>query len=456
MENYDSMRKIGRGNYGTVYLARDTRNGKHYCLKQIQMETYSAEERANAQQEVEVLRTLDHPGIVRYREHFLHGDSLCVVMTYCEGGDLAATIKRRAKKEDNFTEAEVLDWFVQLVMALHHVHSKKILHRDLKTQNIFITKNLVKLGDFGIAKVMEGSMSAASTVIGTPYYMSPEVCQNQPYSYKSDVWALGCILYEMCALQQARSTRHAHAAHAARTPRAPRARRVRTPRTHAAHARRARTHARTLPVAQAWNGSNLLGLVYKIVQEKYPPLSDDYSEDLRRLVTPSLSLTLILAPTPTLILTLTLTLTCAGSSATCSPRTRQGGPTSARSCGCPSSARACSPSSTKSSRRRSPRRSPRRNRACRRPARPPASRMLAPPQPPARPPRRRHRACRFASRRAVCLAPLAAPAVCRPAGRPRPPTRPPSLGPARPRRRPASPRPLRPSPRRRSCRRRPP
>ena len=244
MENYDSMRKIGRGNYGTVYLARDTRNGKHYCLKQIQMETYSAEERANAQQEVEVLRTLDHPGIVRYREHFLHGDSLCVVMTYCEGGDLAATIKRRAKKEDNFTEAEVLDWFVQLVMALHHVHSKKILHRELKTQNIFITKNLVKLGGFGIAKVMEGSMSAASTVIGTPYYMSPEVCQNQPYSYKSDVWALGCILYEMCALQQARSTRHAHAAHAARTPRATRARRVRTPRTHAAHARRARTHAR--------------------------------------------------------------------------------------------------------------------------------------------------------------------------------------------------------------------
>ena len=207
MENYDSVRKIGRGNYGTVYLARDKRNGKHYCLKQIQMETYSAEERANAQQEVEVLRTLDHPGIVRYREHFLHGESLCVVMTYCEGGDLAAIIKRRAKKEDHFTEAEVLDWFVQLVMALHHVHSKKILHRDLKTQNIFITKNLVKLGDFGIAKVMEGSMSAASTVIGTPYYMSPEVCQNQPYSYKSDVWALGCILYEMCALQQARRVR---------------------------------------------------------------------------------------------------------------------------------------------------------------------------------------------------------------------------------------------------------
>ena len=223
MENYDSMRKIGRGNYGTVYLARDTRNGKHYCLKQIQMETYSAEERANAQQEVEVLRTLDHPGIVRYREHFLHGDSLCVVMTYCEGGDLAATIKRRAKKEDNFTEAEVLDWFVQLVMALHHVHSKKILHRDLKTRNLFLGEGGVKIGDLGVARLLGASTEFASTMVGnpllpllltltltltlarsappttltgahpspnpsqvgTPYYLSPELCENAPYNEKA-------------------------------------------------------------------------------------------------------------------------------------------------------------------------------------------------------------------------------------------------------------------------------
>ena len=87
-------------------------------------------------------------------------------------------------------------------MALRHVHGHQILHRDLKTQNIFISGNLVKIGDFGIARVMEGSMSAASTVIGTPYYMSPEVCQNKPYAFESDVWALGCILYEMLALQQ--------------------------------------------------------------------------------------------------------------------------------------------------------------------------------------------------------------------------------------------------------------
>ena len=216
------------------------RNGRDYCLKDISMEAFSAAERTTAEQEVQVLRALNHPGIVRYHEHFMHRESLCVVMAYCEGGDLSREIKRRAAAHRPFSEAQVLDWFVQMVMALRYVHSKRILHRDLKTQNIFIAHHqaraLIKLGDFGIAKVMEGSMAAASTVIGTPYYMSPEVCQNQPYSYKSDVWALGCILYEMCALQQ------------------------------------------------AWNGSNLLGLVYKIVQQKYPPLPESYSPNLRELV----------------------------------------------------------------------------------------------------------------------------------------------------------------------------
>lgn len=208
MDNYERGKRIGRGNYGTVYIAKDRRNGHWYCLKMIMMEASTGEEKDKAKQEVDVLRGLDHPGIVRYHEDFVHEDSLCVVMHYCEGGDLAQCIKRRAKEQAYFTEHEVLDYFVQIVMALHYVHSKHILHRDLKTQNIFIarsrdgTMGLVKLGDFGIAKVLEGTFHEAATVIGTPYYMSPEVCQGQSYSYMSDVWALGCILYEICALQQ--------------------------------------------------------------------------------------------------------------------------------------------------------------------------------------------------------------------------------------------------------------
>jgi NIMA (never in mitosis gene a)-related kinase len=91
-----------------------------------------------------------------------------------------------------------------MAAALDYLHKAKVLHRDLKTSNIFITRDgNLKLGDFGIAKVLENSIQNAETVVGTPYYMSPEICQNKPYSFKSDLWSLGCILYELCTLKRA-------------------------------------------------------------------------------------------------------------------------------------------------------------------------------------------------------------------------------------------------------------
>lgn len=116
-------------------------------------------------------------------------------------GDLAYHVKKMRSKGENFSENNVMQWFVQLCMALEYIHRRKILHRDLKTQNVFLThNNTLKLGDFGISKVLENTNDQALTVQGTPYYMSPEVCQSKPYTYTSDVWALGCILYELCTL----------------------------------------------------------------------------------------------------------------------------------------------------------------------------------------------------------------------------------------------------------------
>ncbi len=122
----------------------------------------------------------------RYHSHGSDKRNLFIVMEFCEGGDLAKHIK--AQGDAPFQENIILAWLMQMLLGLRFVHAKKILHRDLKTQNVFLTKSgVVKLGDFGIAKVLDGTLEQAATIVGTPFYMSPEACQNLPYTYSSDM-----------------------------------------------------------------------------------------------------------------------------------------------------------------------------------------------------------------------------------------------------------------------------
>jgi len=131
-------------------------------------------------------------------------------MDYCEGGDLQQYITQRKRQRSSIAEPQVIRWFTQMCLALKHMHDKNILHRDIKAQNIFLAKRersegnslgCVKIADFGIAKVLDSQTALARTQVGTPYYLSPEICQKQPYAQPSDVWSLGCVLYEMCALK---------------------------------------------------------------------------------------------------------------------------------------------------------------------------------------------------------------------------------------------------------------
>ena len=149
---------------------------------------------------------LKHPNIIAYKESFLcdADKTLCIVTAYAEEGDLFTHIRNAQRDERHFPERQLLDWTAQIALALDHIHRSRVLHRDLKTQNIFLGRGgVVKLGDFGISRVLERTDDFATTVTGTPYYMAPEVCTSQPYTLKSDVWSFGCVAYEIATLRHA-------------------------------------------------------------------------------------------------------------------------------------------------------------------------------------------------------------------------------------------------------------
>jgi NIMA (never in mitosis gene a)-related kinase len=218
MDSYLVLRQIGAGNFGSVFLVEETAPAARaaaaaaaaaaappqWVIKKIALFGLTEKEEFQARAEATLLKQLSHPNIVHYHDAFIQDGHLHIVMEYCEGGDLGTLIKRARERGERFSEAQILDWFAQLCDAVSYVHGRHVLHRDLKTQNVFLARDgSVRLGDFGIARVLDKTQGMASTVVGTPYYMSPEVCKNKPYARGSDVWALGCVLYELCALDHA-------------------------------------------------------------------------------------------------------------------------------------------------------------------------------------------------------------------------------------------------------------
>eukprot|EP00746_Dinoflagellata_sp_MGD_P125244 gnl/MRDRNA2_/MRDRNA2_59976_c0_seq1.p1 gnl/MRDRNA2_/MRDRNA2_59976_c0~~gnl/MRDRNA2_/MRDRNA2_59976_c0_seq1.p1 ORF type:complete len:391 (+),score=54.73 gnl/MRDRNA2_/MRDRNA2_59976_c0_seq1:89-1261(+) len=206
---YSKIRKIGQGSFGCCYLvqgkAKDQDEKRLMVMKEIDVGRMDRKERQVAENEVKCLSAVKHPYIVRYWESFMEGRFLCIVMDYCEGGDLFQLVQHHKQRGRPIPESNVIQWFTQISLALKYVHDKSILHRDIKSQNVLLTgkdgRASAKMADFGISRFLEGPNAFAQTIAGTPYYLSPEMVQKQPYSWASDVWALGCVLYEMCALR---------------------------------------------------------------------------------------------------------------------------------------------------------------------------------------------------------------------------------------------------------------
>ena len=193
---------LGKGAFGSVSLVTRKKDGKIYAMKRVNIGKLNNKEKESSLNEIRILASLSHPNIIGYKEAFFDEstNTLNIVMEFADEGDLEKKIKNNLKKRLNFEESTIWKWVIQLLKGIKYLHDNRIMHRDLKCANIFLMKNgLLKLGDLNVSKFTK--IGLANTQTGTPYYCSPEIWKEKSYDYKSDIWSLGCIIYEICSLR---------------------------------------------------------------------------------------------------------------------------------------------------------------------------------------------------------------------------------------------------------------
>lgn len=242
MDNYEVLDLIGKGNFGSISKILRKSDNKILVWKELDYGRMTEKEKQNIVSEVNILRDLHHPNIVRYYDRIIDkkNTKIYIIMEYCEGGDIGLLIKRLKKTNELIPEEIIWKIFTQLVLALFECHNHKdgkILHRDIKPSNVFLDgENNIKLGDFGLSRMLSNESYFAYSHVGTPYYMSPEQIEEVKYNEKSDIWSLGCFLYEVTTFNP------------------------------------------------PFEATNQLSLALKIKKGKVEPINGKYSEDLKRII----------------------------------------------------------------------------------------------------------------------------------------------------------------------------
>ena len=202
LNDFEIIKQIGSGAFSTVSLVKRKKDNTIYALKRVELSKMKQNEKDNSLNEIRLLASVNHVNIIAYKESFYEESSntLNIILEYADGGDLQSKISAHKNIKKYFNEKTIWSIFIQMVYGIRELHNRNIIHRDLKSANIFLMKNgICKLGDLNVSK--EAKAGLLKTQTGTPYFASPEVWGGKPYGLKSDIWSLGCILYQMATLK---------------------------------------------------------------------------------------------------------------------------------------------------------------------------------------------------------------------------------------------------------------
>ncbi|XP_060594604.1 serine/threonine-protein kinase Nek4-like [Ruditapes philippinarum] len=196
------VRLLGEGGFGKVFLIEDKSDpSTKQALKLMDIGSMDADTLALTLQEIKLLSELEHEHVLSFVASFVQDDKICIVTEFCPNGDLSDYINNQ--HGNPLEELRLIEWFRQIASAIEYLHDRNIIHRDLKSQNIFLDANMnCKLGDFGIARVLDPVINMAQTQIGTPHYMSPEIFMGIGYNAKTDIWSLSILIYELATLEK--------------------------------------------------------------------------------------------------------------------------------------------------------------------------------------------------------------------------------------------------------------